>query len=214
MDNDLKELRDEIRALREEISQLRENYSANFDTLAELVKILAVNQMSANIAQELSAEKNSDTKTGNAETPDTKINNTKIPVFGNNVNGKPKLIAVLNQRNLPVKLVECYGTEPPYDSDLAIYLGISDSGYDYTFFPKVCREYKKILLVINNLYGTSVWFKKFYNGVDWDKIDFFFERIDSKRAADLIEEYLQKNLSVNGAVICISKNEYEVKRDK
>lgn len=51
MNNDLKELRDEIRALREEISQLRENYSANFDTLAELVKILAVNQMSANIAQ-------------------------------------------------------------------------------------------------------------------------------------------------------------------
>ena len=196
MDNDLKELRAEIRALREEISQLRENYGANFDTLAELVKILALNQMSANIAQELSAEKNSDTKTGNAETPDKKINNTKIPVFGNNENVKHKykFIVEFNERNLPVKLVKCYGTEPPYDSDFAIYLGISDKGYDYTFFPKVCREYERVLLVITDG-STSMWFKKFYNDVDWNKVDLLWEWfLNRKKAADLIEEYLRKNL--------------------
>ena len=197
MDNDLKELRAEIRALREEISQLRENYGANFDTLAELVKILAVNQMSANIAQELSAEKNSYTKTGNAKTPDTKINSAKIPVFGNSYAEKFELVGTFNQRNLPVKLVAFYGTEPPSDSDFAMYVGCSSENYDLINFPKVCREYKKILLVIDDsLKGTADWIKSFYL-VDWDKIDVLFIDLDLRkiqRAANLVEEYLQKNL--------------------
>ena len=115
-------------------------------------------------------------------------------------------------------MVAFYGTEPPSDSDLAIYLVISDKNYDYTFFPKVCREYKKVLLVVDipeSPFRNRETLNKYFNFVDWSKIDTIFLNLyKTEQAANLVEEYLRRNLSVNGAVICISKNEYEVKRDK
>ena len=50
---ELKNIRDEVRELKDELSQLRADYHEDFQTITELLRIIAANQMLTNVESEL-----------------------------------------------------------------------------------------------------------------------------------------------------------------